>query len=130
MKNLFAFLLFLSVVFIYTSCNRVDRRTHFTYYFIENKTGSPIKVNATLITPETDYYCNNCIIDDNQVSQLATNNTTIGDTPPNETFRSINIYRNDSLKVQYIDSSMLNLVWDKVIQTETVTDYKLVITHL
>ena len=130
MKYILSILLVGIVLFTYTSCKKIVQKSHFTYYFIENKTGSPIRVNASLKSSETEFYCDNCIIDDNKSYQLAGNITTVGDIAPSETFSKISFYRNDSLKLVLQDSTLFYTPWVKITTTQTLTDYKLVITNL
>ena len=131
MKNIIASIVIVcAVVYSITSCRKEDQRTRFTYYFIDNQTTSNLRVVPSILSSTSDIYCDNCIVAPNTVNQLASNITTVGDTPPYETFDKINIYRNDTLKMVLQDSSLVHFPWIKKVQTETITDYTFTITNL
>lgn len=129
-KLIVSFILVCMVVYTITSCRKADQRTRFTYYFIDNQTTSNLRVVPSILSSTSDIYCDNCVVDANSINQLASNITTVGDTPPYETFDKISIYRNDTLKMVLQDSSLVHFPWIKKVQTETITDYTLTITNL
>ena len=106
-------ILYILCICFFLSCGPKSERLHHSVYFINNNSGTRVVVKTTLSTTKADLYCSACIIEPGVEYQLASNITSSGSTDPKETIEKILIYRNDSLKFTFKDSTLNNLPWQK-----------------
>ncbi len=107
------FFLFIVISILFFSCGPKNERLHHSVYFINNNSGTTVTVKTTLASTKADLYCSACIIEPGVEYQLVSNITSSGYSDPIETIEKIQIYRNDSLKFTFKDSTLNFLPWQK-----------------